>query len=233
MNIRITFPVLLISLCFSHSVFAGLLANHPLAVNNTDGNPATGTSRMQDTGSGLTLDVQLDFAVFTASDFNTLFPSSGYTPTGSLVFTQQIILHDPSSTVGVNLFYQKGAGARVTDPEPGWFNTASVGGNQAPDSGAFSHSIVARWYFRDLSDEGQGDSTIDPGESSWGLAYSSNYVPALATTSTQIFGDEGLRVDNGIPNCIPSNVLYTIPEPTTCALALAAFCLVMNRRRSF
>ena len=217
---------------------AGILALHPDATQDTLGFPATGTFSGNASVGPATLDVQVDYAVFEAPDFVSNFPASGYTPTGPLVYTYQVHVNAPPSNIPVNTQLVLPV-IDYTDAAPSWFNTPALGGQQAPGSALWGglNSDVARWEFPDLSNFSLPNYSIDPGESSYGLVFSSNNVPEF-----EFFGGraESITISGGaltaiLPVHVPSTTPWSapIPEPTT--LTLLGLAMVTGaglRRRS-
>ncbi len=156
-------------LLFPTISFAGILANHSSSVHDADGNPATGSFTEQVVNFDNVLDASVNYAVFRANDFETLFPNSGYIPKGSLVYTYQVFSNDPSSTARASSIWLK-AGPRALGDTPSWFNTDAIGGEQEPSSAEISFT-TAKWFFPDLTANGSQDFSIYPGKSSWGLRF--------------------------------------------------------------
>jgi hypothetical protein len=176
---------------------AGVLNGHGAAYGGW-----TGTTPFN---NGFGLSGTLDYAVFTAANFNANFGGQGYVPGDSLVYTYQLFvtgtLNSSAELVG------------VINPANtiGSFNIGGV----APSSASFTPN--ARWNFA---------GGITTGSNSYGLAFSSPNIP--------IFGSS-LTFDGGTPAAaaaVPTSGPIAIPEPTTLGLAgLCIAALSLARRR--
>lgn len=169
---------------------AGTLNGHPDALSGW-----TGTAPY-DNGNSLTGTV--DFAVFTASDFNTNFAGQGYAPGDSFVYTYQV------ENAGSDNFSALSVGISNPANTIGTFDIGDIDASNA----LFDGSGNAEWQF--LSPE------IGSGEDSWGLAFSSPFLPMSGIALVSDGG--GSQLVSGIPT--PSNV----PEPTTLALLFVSCC---------
>jgi len=156
----------------------------------------TGTAPF-DNGSGLSGTV--DYAVFTAADFNANFGGLGYVPADALVYTYQLFVTGSLSS---------------TDELVGIVNPAnSIGsfniGGVAPSSALFTPN--ARWSFA---------GGIPSGGSSYGLAFSSPNLPTFGSSLT--FG-------SGTPpasTSVPTPGALAIPEPASFCLSGAGLILL-------
>ena len=157
--------------------------------------------------NGLGLSGTIDYAVFTAADFNANFAGLGYTPGDALVYTYQV---NVTGTLGVSAQF-----VGVSNPA----NT--IGTFDIGDQDASSESFTpnARWLF---------SPEVHTGKSSWGLAFSSPNKPIY---------DGGLTIDGGTQaqeSGIPTPGQIPVPEPASCLLiatgAIASF--LMKRSRS-
>jgi hypothetical protein len=157
--------------------------------------------------NGVGLSGTIDYAVFTASDFNTNFSGLGYVPGGPLVYTYQVFVTG-----------SLGASAEIV----GVSNPANtIGTFDIGDINASSASFTpnARWLF---------SPAIGTGLSSWGLAFSSPNLPIVGASLTVDGGTQALVA--GVPTPGPIG----IPEPTTLLLAASSvvhLCLSRRGRR--
>ena len=155
----------------------------------------------------------IDYAVYTADQFNANFPNSGYTPTSTYVYTYQAFETGPAplSSVSVNLIFpypaQDIGTFQGTDTSP-LSNLGTVAG-QVPSPGTefLVPGDSANWPF--------GGVLVFQGGSTAGLAFSSPNAPQWSTGSTIDDGSVGLAYP--IPTPGPST-----PEPGSLALALSA-----------
>jgi hypothetical protein len=197
---------------------AGILALHAGAYNDGNG-PAGGAWRGTAPFANSDLAGTVDWAVFTAADFNFYFGGGGYIPTAALVYTHQIFTTDIlPPIVGAS-------GMSIALPgnpagNAGGFSAGGVTG--VPVALAFADPSIADWSLTGETD------ALTPSE---GLAYSSSHVPQL--TGVPVVVDGGLSaatiLEVGIPSSIP------IPEPTTFFMASFATLLLLTewrRRRS-
>ena len=202
--VRTTWFMATLSACFgllSCSVgYAGTLNLHGDALPGW-----TGTIPFNN-GSGLM--GTIDYAVFTAADFNANFAGDGYVPGGPVVYTYQVFNtgtdHVSTELVG------------IVNPANtiGTFDTPEVN-----DVNALTAAFVgsnAEWFF---------NPAIDTGESSWGLAFSSPNLPMVGAGVTINGGSAVIVVGLPTPSDIP------IPEPASIALLACGGMLAFLRRR--
>jgi len=207
-------------LCSGTFSSAGILALHPDAVDDVNGFPARGAAG-GNSGPGLAiLDVTIEYAVFTAADFTSNFGGEGYVPTGPLVYAYQVFVNDPPSNVTVDTQLVLQA-TGTTDAAPGSF-TANGTGDKAPSSTVFSGNI-AQWFFA-------GGQSIAPGESSYGMAFSSTNVPEFPFTTNQGQAESINGETAGAAVHVPSNTVF-VPEPTTLILVTLSLLGISWRRR--
>lgn len=194
---------------------AGVLATHPDAYNDGSG-PAGGAWRGTAPFANGSLAGTVDWAVFTASVFNTDFAGGGYVaPAGELVYTHQIFTTDTDPPIvgasGMSialLGYPAGNG--------GGFSAGGVTG--VPVALAYADPMIADWSLTDETD------ALTPSE---GLAYSSTNAPQL--TGVPVVVDGGTSAATVLPLGIPGP--NTIPEPGTLILAAVATVFLLTDRR--
>lgn len=188
--------------------YAGPLASHPDAVDSATGSQLTSSGG---------LNVTVEYAVLEVDDFNDDFSGLGYTPTpGQLVYAYQVINNDPPSTVDVT--------TQIILPADPAGNIGSFNiGDVAPGASTFI-GTQATWFFF---------SAITPGQTSYGLAFSSPNAPVLDFSGSLTVGVGGASVVAAVH--VPGDDLYVpapIPEPSTVAmLGLGGLALVGLRRR--
>jgi hypothetical protein len=184
------------------SAEAGLLAVHPLAYNDGNG-PAGGAWRGSSPFVNDGLSGTVDWAVFTASAFNSLPGLSGYTATaGELVYAHQIFT---AGTLGATQMDIVLAGNPAGDG--GSFTATGISGVSA--FFAFADSVGATWLLDAETD------TLTPSE---GLVYSSPNRPQLTGIPTLL--DGGVSAAGSLPIGIPGP--NPIPEPAAWFLASIA-----------
>jgi hypothetical protein len=172
---------------------AGLLNGHGAAFGGVTGSVPF--------NNGVGLSGSIDYAVFTAGDFNANFAGLGYVPGDFLVYTYQ-----------VNVVGSLGVSAEIV----GISNPANtIGTFDIGDQNASSASFTpnARWLF---------SPEIPTGMSSWGLAFSSPQLPIVGAALTVDGGTQALVA--GVPT--PGPIM--IPEPATIIvliMGLAGCCL--------
>lgn len=185
-----------VSLALATSAEAGMLNGHADAYDGVSGsvpfNNAVGLSGT------------IDYAVFTANDFNANFAGLGYVPGGPLVYTYQVFV---AGNLGVSAEV-----VGVSNPANtiGTFDIGDI------DATAASFTPNARWTF---------SPEIATGESSWGLAFSSPNLPIVGASLTIDGGTQALVA--GVPTPGPIG----IPEPASAMLAILGAIFVGLRRR--
>jgi hypothetical protein len=167
---------------------AGILSGHPDAYSGW-----TGTASY-DNGNNLSGDI--DFAVFTASEFTANFGGLGYTPGDAYVYTYQVL------NGGSDNFSSLAIGITNPSNTVGTFDIGAVDASQA----AFDGSGNAEYQFFNPG--------IATGSDSWGLAFSSPFIPMDGMGLISDGG--GSLLVNGLAT--PSN----IPEPASAVLMVIA-----------
>jgi hypothetical protein len=180
----------------SHSQ-AGILSGHGAAFGGVTGSVPF--------NNGVGLSGTIDYAVFTANDFNANFGGLGYVPGGALVYTYQVFA---TGSLGVSA-----ESVGVTNPA-NTIGTFNLGGQNA--SSASFTPTTARWLFA---------PEIPGGASSWGLAFSSPNLPIVGGSLTVDGGTTAFAA--GVPTPGP----VAIPEPTTLFLIAASFAVGCLTRR--
>lgn len=150
--------------------------------------------------NGVGLSGTIDYAVFTAADFNANFAGLGYAPGDLLVYTYQLHVTGTS-----------GASAEiigVSNPANtiGTFNI----GDQNASSASFNPN--ARWLF---------SPEVSTGMSSWGLAFSSPNLPIVGASLTVNGGTSALVA--GVPTPGP---IALVPEPASWGLLTFGLAVV-------
>jgi hypothetical protein len=172
---------------------AGILNGHASAFGGVTG------SVPFNNGVGLSGDI--DYAVFTAADFNANFLGLGYVPGDSLVYTYQVFV---AGSLGVSAEI-----VGVGNPA----NTIGTFDIGDQDAASASFTPNARWLFA---------PEIPSGMSSWGLAFSSPNLPIVGAALTIDGGTQALIA--GVPTPGPIEV----PEPLSMfifASSLISGCL--------
>lgn len=169
-----------------------------------DSNPNALTSGTAAFDNGNNLSGTVDYAVFTASAFNTAFPAASYVPGDAYVYAYQVL------NGGSDNFSSLVVG--ITNPANtiGTFNIGDIDASLA----AFDGSGNAEFQF--LSPE------IQMGESSYGLVFS---APTLPEPTVGVITDGGgfLQIDLVAPG--------VIPEPATVSLILLTSIALVGRSR--
>jgi hypothetical protein len=202
-------------LLFGATAEAGILAVHPAAYNDGLG-PAGGAWRGTAPFANEDLAGTVDWAVFTANQFNLFFAGGGYVaPAGELVYTHQIFTTDTlPPIVGAS-------GMSIALPgnpagNGGGFSAGGVTG--VPVALAYADSTIADWSLIAETD------AVTPSE---GLAYSSTNRPQL--TGVPVVVDGGVSAATILPLGIPGP--NAIPEPATWMMASVVTVLLLANRR--
>lgn len=203
-------------------VDAGTLNGHLNAFNNGDGPSGgawTGTATFErQTMQGL-LKGELDFAVFTAADFEANFGSLGYTAGDALVYTYQV------KNTGAVAISAEIIGIVNDANTIGSFNIGEV---QPTDQDFIPN---AWWQFLTNKDGATGNGVIGitpATDESWGLAFSSPNVPMPGLAITIDGGTPAFSTGVPTPSAVP------IPEPSTLVLlgfGVVTLCCWMRRSR--
>jgi hypothetical protein len=200
--------------------FAGLLGTG-LSYPKSPSGSWEGTGTFYNATSGL--QGNIEWAVFTAANFSTLFPSDpNYSPTGNeLVYAYQVF-----NTGAVNISLEAVAllsGAPADND--GYFTagTPPMTGQAPFDSSITSTQVI--WDFKDYRPAGSNYNIV-PGDHSTGLAFCSIRAPRSDFSITVDGGTSASALVGG-----PGNV--SIPEPSTLillAVAAAMFGFIRSRR---
>lgn len=152
----------------------------------------------------------LDYSVFTASEFSSAFPSSGYAPLGGVVYAYQIT-NTGAAAISTEII---GVSNPVSGDISSFLNAA---GEVAPSTALFS-SGNATWLFSAPNLLNTEVSEI--------MVFSSPNTPISGVSLTINGGTSSLLV--GIPTPGPT----AIPEPAGVCLAMVgAFALLATRRK--
>ncbi|MEX2169819.1 MAG: PEP-CTERM sorting domain-containing protein [Pirellulales bacterium] len=157
--------------------------------------------------NGVGLSGTIEYAVFSAADFNANFAGLGYAPGDALVYTYQVFV---AGNLGVSAEI---VGIGNPANTIGTFDIGDV------DASSASFTPNARWLF---------SPEIATGMSSWGLAFSSPNLPIVGASLTIDGGTQALVA--GVPTPGP----FAIPEPASLllvALSVVA-CLFAKWRRT-
>jgi hypothetical protein len=195
-------------LCAGTPGLAGVLNDHADAYDNNLG-PGTG-GRWAGTApftDGFNLSGTVDFAVFTAQAFNDNFSGLGYAPTDALVYAYQVF------NTGTDVISGQLVGVVNDAQDIGQFDIGDVAA-----SGMAFIPGAASWEFT--------LPPILPGESSWGLSFSSGNIPELGTGLTLDSGSAAFEMGLPTPSAIP------IPEPASILLWCLSSGLIMFFRRN-
>jgi hypothetical protein len=190
------------------SAWAGILDDHTDAYDNDLG-PGTGGRWAGSVpfSDGNDLNGFIDFAVFTAQQFNNNFSGLGYVPTGPLVYAYQVFNTGPATVNSETI--------SASNPASG-IGQFDIGDEDADV--LVLGSGVADWDFV---------PAISPGESSWGLAFSSPNIPELVLASSTS-GDALSLATAILP--VPSDT--PVPEPSAMLLVMAAAATLAMARRT-
>lgn len=177
--------------------FAGILNGHIDALPGFTGTAPFANGDLSGT---------VDYAVFTAADFNTNFSGLGYAPGDAFVYTYQILnAANPNSDAVSALSIPLANPANTI----GTFNIGGVDSSTEILAG-----VTAQWLF--LAPE------IGAGQMSYGLAFSAPTGPITAFGTVVDGGTAALAL--GLPTPI-------IPEPTALVLIASGGMLLLVRRR--
>lgn len=158
-----------------------------------------------------TLTGDIDYAVFTAADFNANFGGAGYAPGDDLVYAYQVF------NTGIVFLSAEIVGIANPANTIGTFNDLNVAGDKDASDLGFDLSGNAFWQF-------DAPNEIETGESSWGLAFSSPNTPMSGIGVVLNGGQNALQLDIPTPGADP------IPEPGS-LLLLAVGALAARSRR--
>jgi len=191
---------------------AGELALHPDAFN--DGIQSwTGSFSLNTTVDSVTLIADLDFAVFTAADFNANYGGLGYTPDGPLVYTYQL-LNNGTQSITTEIVGLSNAVSSI-----GTFNIGDV------DASTTALGPDARWDFS------PGVGSL---EDSYGLVFSSPNLPMLGNSLTVSASQQGFL--SAFQFGVPTPGAVAIPEPASLFLlglgGLVAMTQLTRKRRA-
>jgi hypothetical protein len=175
---------------------AGILNGHAAAYNSVTGSVPF--------NNGVGLSGTIDYAVFTAANFNANFAGLGYVPGDALVYTYQV---NVVGSLGVSTEI-----IGISNPA----NTIGTFDIGDQDASSASFSPNARWFF---------SPEIPTGLSSWGLAFSSPNLPIVGAALTIDGGTQALVA--GVPTPGP----IAVPEPASLSL-LGLLSFAGMRRRS-
>jgi hypothetical protein len=145
----------------------------------------------------------IDYAVFTASEFNANFSGLGYVPGDAVVYTYQVFVTGQDD---------------LSQEIVGIINAAnSIGTFDIGDFDATSSNFTpnATWLF---------DDGVPTGSSTWGLAFSSPNLPTWGVS---------LTIDGGTPafTSVPTPGPIAIPEPSCLLLVAASLSINCLSRR--
>ncbi|GMU20111.1 MAG: hypothetical protein AMXMBFR13_02110 [Phycisphaerae bacterium] len=180
------------------STQAGILNNHAAAWGGVAGNVPF--------NNGVGLSGTIDYAVFTASDFNANFAGLGYVPGDDLVYTYQVTVAGSLAVTAEHVGISNPANTIGT------FNIGDV------DASSASFTPNGSWFFA---------SGIQTGMTSYGLAFSSPNLPIVGAVLTVDGGTQALVA--GVPT--PGPIAF--PEPASLLITAAGLvaCLLSRSRR--
>jgi hypothetical protein len=190
---------------------AGVLAGNVFAYNDGNG-PLLGAWTGSSPFSNAPLTGTVDWAVFTAADFNSQFGGGGYVaPAGEFVYAHQIFT--TGATIGASGMDIMLAGFPAGNA--GSFSTLIPPVTGVPAATTFADPSIASFVLTAETD------LLTPSE---GLVYSSPNPPQLAGFPFVV--DGGSSAFGDLPIGIPG-----VPEPTSWIIASMAGVLVMGLRR--
>jgi hypothetical protein len=178
---------------------AGTLSFHPDAYGGV-------TGAVPFNGAGFSGEV--DFAVFTAADFDANFSGLGYVPGAEFVYTYQLLVDTGSEDI-TKFLVELGGPANTI----GKFDL----GGQPPSMSAFDSYPYGQWSFR---------PALEDGTTSWGLAFSSPTLPIFLLAEVVVESSSTLVA---VPS--PSQN-YPVPEPSSFLfVGFGVLFLLGSRRR--
>lgn len=188
-------------LLFAAVASAGDLDNHAAAYNGWTGSESFSTG---------TLAGYIDYAVFTAADFDANFDNLGYAPGDDLVYTYQVF-NTGEAVISAEILGIANPANTIGTFDIGDWNASSM---------FFDGTGNANWQFL-------APNAIPTGDSSWGLAYSSPNIPEAGA---------GLTVDSGqniLVTGLPTPSGTPIPEPSSLVLLAVGMLVTLGcfRRR--
>jgi hypothetical protein len=179
-------------LVFATVASAGVLNGHTDAYNGWSGSVPFVSG---------TLTGYIDYAVFTAADFNENFAEAGYVPGDDAVYVYQVF------NTGDAFISAEIVGIANPANTIGTFNDSVIEGDKDASASVFDVSGNAVWQFF-------APNNIPTDESSYGLAFSSPNAPMSGVGVILNGGQNALQVGLPTPSAEP------IPEP--CSLLLLA-----------
>jgi hypothetical protein len=190
------------------SMIAALSATSQAGILNGHGAAFGGVTGSVPFNNGVGLSGTIDYAVFTAGDFNANFAGQGYVPGDALVYTYQ-----------VNVTGSLGVSAEIVGVGNPANTIGTFGPLNAGDINASSSSFTpnARWLFA---------PEIPTGLSSFGLAFSSPNLPIVGASLTIDGGTQALVA--GVPTPGP----IAIPEPASLLLLASSVAVSCLSRRA-
>jgi hypothetical protein len=194
-------------------VQADTLVGDPHAMSGFDGTvPMTGAKH------GYSLVASVDYAVYAPGSFDLSFPGDDLGDNGSYVYAYQLFNSGTSNvsiatfSVGLNPAAEVANQEQLADP------ISPAGDPSQPPGFTSSDPTSAVWYFNGLN----GSVTVNPGDKSEILIFTSPYAPTWASTAMMASHSLSAQTpSSGTPgqgNGIPS----PIPEPSTMLLLVGA-----------